>query len=90
MAQPLQCRHCGRDFPRDPGVDLYCSDDCRKAHAVESAIGEEQLRIAGFRPVDGVHGLWEKGGIHVTAEQVKHEGIDKTLERHSDAFADRY
>lgn len=85
----LKCRQCGREFPRAPGADLYCSDECRKAHAVETAIGEDQLRVAGFEPVDGTHGLWKKGGVHVTADQVKHEGIHKTLDRHSEALADR-
>lgn len=89
MANDLKCRQCGRAFPQAPGADLYCSDECRKAHGVETALGEEHLRIAGFQPVDGIHGLWEKGGVHVTADQVKHEGIHETLDRHSEALADR-
>lgn len=89
MARILKCRDCGGHHPAVPGADLYCSDECRRSHAVELAIGEEQLRKAGFQPVDGVHGLWEKGGVHVTADQVKHEGIEVTLDKHSEALADR-
>lgn len=89
MAGELNCRHCGRRFPAAPGADLYCSDECSKAHPVETAIGAELLRKAGFSPVDGVHGLWEKGGVHVTADQVKHEGIHKALDAHSETLADR-
>lgn len=85
----LQCRHCGREFPRAPGADLYCSDACSKGHTVENAIGADQLRKAGFRPVDDVHGLWEKDGVHVTTDQVKHEGLETTIARHAAALADR-
>ena len=88
MANDLKCRQCGATFPRAPGADLYCSDACSKAHTVDTAIGAEHLRTAGFSPVDEVHGLWEKGGVHVTADQVKHEGIEETLWKHSEALAD--
>lgn len=38
--------------------------------------------------VPGILNLWEKGGVHISIDQVMREGLEETIQRHSDTLAE--
>lgn len=89
MAKALRCHHCGRLHVSNLGGDLYCSPACRDEFAKRYAESEAALMTCGFQPVAGILNLWEKGGVHISLDQVIREGLHQTIGRHADALADR-
>ena len=83
----LLCHHCRRLFTTQHGGDLTCSPDCRAAFAQRREEAILSLRNSGFQPVAGFLNLWEKGGVHISLEQVIREGLVTTIERHAEAVA---
>jgi hypothetical protein len=88
MPAELKCHSCGRPHVSQLGGDLHCSPACQQAAADQVADVCKQMEACGFYPGE-VANLWEKGGIHISLEQVMREGLEATLQKHADALAEQ-
>jgi hypothetical protein len=86
--KPLKCAHCGNDFPRTAGAGLFCGDDCKAEFAKAHELTKGMLMEAGFTQHPETPNLWVKDGVAVALENVKHVGMDKTIQRHASAVAE--
>lgn len=86
--RPVRCHHCGGRKPSQHGGDLPCSQECRDGLTAAKAAAEKHLDICGFVRVPGILNLWEKGGVHISIDQVMREGLEETIQRHSDTLAE--
>jgi hypothetical protein len=83
------CRHCGQFFPVTPGADLHCSPKCARDYETAKIDTAALLVEQGFALHGEIPNLFVKDGVHVSLEQVMHEGFQRTLEAHSHALAAR-
>lgn len=83
----MLCHHCRRRKASPHGGDVTCSPACRRGLAKARQEAEGKLSQLGFMQVAHVLNLWEKGGVHISLDQVIREGIDTTLARHTEARA---
>lgn len=92
MAKPkvvvLRCHQCGNLYVSKLGGDLTCTPECATANVASRKDAIEKLEICGFVQSTGILNLWEKGGVHISLDQVMREGIGITIERHSNALAE--
>jgi hypothetical protein len=87
VPKPVLCHHCRRRKVSPHGGDATCSPACRRGLAKSRQEAEGKLTQLGFTQVARVLNLWEKGGVHISLDQVIREGIDPTIARHSAARA---
>jgi hypothetical protein len=85
--QPLKCYHCKTSFPRTPGAGLFCGKDCEDAHCAAIEDNRKQLTDAGFVQHPETPNIWQKDGVAVTEEQVKHVGFEKAVQLHASHLA---
>lgn len=86
MPKLVTCLQCRRKLPIQYG-DLFCSPKCRKENAAAKVEVEHTLALQGFEPVKGILNLWVKDGVHLTTDQVMHEGLAISTEKHAEAVA---
>lgn len=81
--KPLQCAHCGSEFPRTPGAGLHCGSECAEARGQKLAEAQKALIEAGFTQ-EGDSNIWFKDSVGVTLDGVVRDGVATTLAVHAE------
>lgn len=89
MAQPFNCRGGDHRFSHRHGADLHCGPECAAQYAAEHQELEARLAREGFTQHKEAPNLWVKDDVHISIEQVMHEGLDSALAGHSATTANR-
>ena len=68
-------------------MGLFCSERCEKAHEAAMRRVNRALTARGFVQSKAAPNVFTKKGVSVTLEQVKHNGLQETIEAHRAAVA---
>lgn len=79
-----KCHQCNARILHAQLVDgLYCSKACRDQHQKDHDALEQSVRAYGFTQHPDAPNVFLKDGVALTAEEIKHHGITKSLQLHA-------